>query len=304
MFSVLFLSGCGPSAELSLKFSPDHTTSYKATKEVTKLFRFEQPNLGKLKEEQTKNRVEMDFTQSIKSVDAEGNATAEITINGLKVDIINKNETQLSFDSQLEKDQNAPLSRLVGKSYTIQFSPTGQATLVDAKDAMAAVTSAYEKKIVNSLLDPKAIADRHQVTALSKAPSGELSVDSTWSEVVPSPPGLLAPKSYEKTYTLNAIDNTVATVQMIAAESAEAAKGSGQLGGNGGMGMFAKMFDNKDDYTGTLKIDLATGEVIASDETLTSTYLAQEMPTNGDPEKGPDVLTMKFINRIQLEKLN
>jgi len=64
------------------------------------------------------------------------------------------------------------------------------------------------------------------------------------------------------------------------------------------------MFDNKDDYTGTLKIDLTTGEVINSAETLTSTYIAQEMPENADPEKGPDVLTMQFINRIQLEKLN
>ena len=113
-------------------------------------------------------------------------------------------------------------------------------------------------------------------------------------------PGLLAPKSYEKTYTLTAIDNTVATIEMSGSESAQAAAGGTQSAGS--MGIFAKMFDNKDDYTGTLKIDLATGEVFASDETLISTYTAQEMPENGDPEKGPDTLTMQFINRIQLEK--
>ncbi|MHC5141984.1 MAG: hypothetical protein ACYSOY_00110, partial [Planctomycetota bacterium] len=113
---------------------------------------------------------------------------------------------------------------------------------------------------------------------------------------------LLAPKSYEKTYTLTAIDAEVATVKMTAGESAVPAKGDSPAAG--GMGMFAKMFDNQDDYTGTLKFDMATGEVLSSTETLISTYTAQEMPENGDPEKGPDILTMQFINRIQLEKLN
>ncbi len=302
IFSMLLLTGCGSSADLSLKFSSGSTTAYKSTTEVTKLFRFEQPNLDKLKEEQTKTMIEMDFTQTIQSVDAGGNATAQITINNLRVDVINKNESQLSFDSQNESNKDAPLAKLLGKSYTIQVTPAGRVKALDTKDAMAVVTAAYEKKFIKNLLGSKAIADRHQITALPEDSTDDLSVESTWSKVVPSPPGLLAPKSYEKTYTLTAIDAVVATVQMTAAESAAPAAGGTQTAGS--MGMFAKMFDNKDDYTGTLKIDLVTGEVIASDETLISTYTAQEMPENGDPEKGPDVLTMQFINRIQLEKLN
>ncbi len=302
MFSVLLLSGCGQSADLSLKFSSDRATTYKATTEMTKLFRFEQPNLGKLKEEQTRTLIEVAFTQTIQGVDADGNATAEIMINDLKVEMINKNESQLSFDSQKESDKDAPLAKLLGKSYTIQITPTGEVKALDTKNAMAAVTSAYEKKIVKSLLDPKEIAERHQVSGLPKDVTDSLSVEDTWSEIVASPPGLLAPKSYEKTYTLTAVDDSVATVQMTAGESAEAVEGSSQAAG--GMGMFAKMFDNEDDYTGTLKFDLATGEVLSSTETLISTYTAQEMPEKGDPDKGPDVLTMQFINRIQLEKLN
>ncbi len=302
MLSVLLVSGCGPSADLSLKFSPDHTARYKATTETTKLFRFDQPNLGKLKEEQTQSLIEMDFTQTIQSVDADGNATARITVNDLKIDIVNKNESQLSFDSQKDADKDAPLAKLLGQSYTIEISPTGQVKSLDTKDAMAAVTTPYEKKIVKGLLDDKAIAKRHQITALSKAPAGGLSLEDSWSEVVPSPPGLLAPKSYKKTYTLTALDETVATIKMTAGESGPSAEGDTQAAGN--MGMFAKMFDNEDDYTGTLKIDLATGEVLASNETLISTYTAQEMPANGDAEKGPDVLTMQLTNRVQLEKLN
>ena len=74
--------------------------------------------------------------------------------------------------------------------------------------------------------------------------------------------------------------------------------------GMGGMGMFAKMFDNTDDYTGWLKINTASGTVLEYHEKLVSTYIAQEMPENGDPAKGPDTLTMRFTHRIQLKKLN
>ena len=300
--SVLLLSGCSPSADLNLKFSSDQATDYKSTTEVTKLFRFEQPNLGKLKEEQTKTLIEIGLTQTVKTVDADSNATAQIAINDLKVEMINKNELQFSFDSRNESDKNSPLSKLLGQSYMIEITPAGQVKALDTKKLIAVVTSEYEKKIVNLLLDPKEIATRHQITALPKDSASELSVEDTWSEVVPSPPGLLAPKSYEKTYTLTAIDGAVATILMAASVSAEPAPVSSQ--GTGGMGMLAKMFDNQDDYTGILKFDMATGEVIESTETLISTYTAQEMPANGDPEKGPDILTMQFINRIQLEKLN
>jgi hypothetical protein len=64
------------------------------------------------------------------------------------------------------------------------------------------------------------------------------------------------------------------------------------------------MFDNKDDYTGSMQIDTATGQVLNFEETLVSSYVAQEMPENGDPEKGPDTLVMRFTNHVKLEKLN
>jgi hypothetical protein len=299
MFSMLFVSGCGQSADLSLKLSPEQSVSYKSTSEVTKLFRFDQPNLGKLKEEQSKHFIEMDFTQTVQEIDAEGNATALITIKDLKVDYTNKNESQLSFDSQNEADKNTPMAKLLGQSYTIQISPTGQVKLLDAKDALAAVTSSFEKNIARGILDPKAVTKRHQIAAIPEDSTGALSVNDSWSKVVPSPPGLLAPKSYNKTYTLTAIDGSIATIEMTAGVS-----GEGDTGSSGSMGIFAKMFDNTDEYSGTSKINLTTGDVIASKEKLISTYIAQEMPENGDPEKGPDVLTMQFIHCIELEKLD
>jgi len=302
---MMLLSGCGPSSarNLSLKFIPNETAAYKVTTEVIKDFHFEQPSADKLKQEQTKTLLEMSFTQTIEAVDAVGNATARITIIDLKADIINKNEPQFAFNSWEEKDNNAPLAKLLGQSYTIQLTPAGQVNVLDTKAALAAVSSGYEKKLVKSILSDKAIAQRHQVPGLPQDKASGLSVKSTWSQVVPSPPGLLAPKSYEKVYTLSDIDNDIVTIKMVGNESGKPTESSGEQAA-GGMGMFAKMFDNKDDYTGTLKMNIATGEILLSQETLVSSYLAQEMPKDGDPAKGPDTLTMRFTNRVQLEKMD
>ena len=300
---MLFVSGCGPSACLGLKFTPDQTAAYRATTEVIKDFHFEQPSADKIKHEQTKTQIEMGFTQNIKNVDADGTATATITIKDLKVDIISKNEPTFTFNSQDEKDKTAPLAKLLGQSYTIQLTSTGQVHVLDTKEALAAVSSGYEKKLAESILAAKSITQWHQVPALPQDKASGYSVKNTWSQVVPSPPGLLSPKSYEKIYTLADIDNNIVTINMVANETGKPAE-SGAEQAAGSMGMFAKMFDNKDDYTGTLKMNMATGEVLLSQETLISTYLAQEMPKDGDPDKGPDVLTMRFTNRIRLEKLD
>lgn len=302
LIAPLFFSGCGSSESMGLKFAPAETAVYKSTTEVIKDYRFEQPTMGKLKEEQTKNEVVMEFSQDVQSIDESGNATLEITIDQLKVEIINKNDPQLSFDSRNDADKNAPLAKLIGQSYTLRMTPSGKVKVVDTKAAMAAVTSAYEKKIVQGILDPKNITTRHEIPAMPNDAAMKVSAKSTWSEVVPSPPGLLAPKSYEKVYTVTGINDNIATVRMVATESTESATGG--ISSTGGMGMFAKMFDNTDDYTGSMRMNVTTGQVLSFEETLISSYIAQEMPENGDPEKGPDTLTMRFTDRVKLEKLN
>ncbi|MCI0499588.1 MAG: hypothetical protein L0Y36_07905 [Planctomycetales bacterium] len=305
--AALLISGCGPSSKtsaqynLGLTLTPEQTARYKATTEVIKDFRFDQPNLGKLREEQTKTLIVMGFTQQVQNVDADGSATVKVTINDLAVDIINKNEPKFAFNSANEKDKSSPLAKLLGQQYTIQITPAGRAKLLDAAAALAAVTNGYEKTLAEGLLDPKAVEERHQIQALPKETAVGLSVNTAWSQVLPSPPGLLAPKTYKKVYTLSQVDNNIATVNMVASESTEQADGAAA---SGGMGMFAKMFDNEDAYTGTMKLDTSTGQVLLSEETLVSSYVAQEMPENADPAKGPDTLTMRFTNRVHLEKLD
>lgn len=300
VLTAILMSGCGgPSADMKLQFSPEEKGQYVSSVLIIKDFRFEQPNLDKLREEQTKTEINMGFDQVIKSVNDDGSATAEITINSLQAVIVNKNEQRFAFDSSKEEDKNNPIAQLLGKSYTIKITPDGTASLVDAQAARQAVKSGYEKRVADSLFEEKAISERHSVPALPEEKQEALSVKDSWTEVVASPPGLLAPKNYTKTYTITGIDGNVATVDMSAGESGEAAGPAG-----GGMGMFAKMFDNEDVYTGTLKFNVADGDVLLSEETLVSTYIAQETPENGDPAKGPDTLTMRFTNKNRLEKIN
>lgn len=302
--AIVLMTGCNPSADLNLKFSPEQTSTYKAVSEVIKDFRFEQPNIDKLREEQTKTAVDMTFTQTIDSVDEAGNATATITIKDLAIEMTNKNELKYAYDSADKKDAKSPMGKLLGKSYTIELSPNGQVKVLDARAAITAVKSGYEKKVATSILDDKNIIARHSVTALPQEAASALRTKDFWSQVVPSPPGLLAPKNYKKVYTLTDVDTkgdaVIATVEMVAGEDTDAP--SGKI--SGGMGVFAKMFDNEDNYTGTMTFDVNSGTVLSMEETLISTYLAQEMPEKGDPAKGPDTLTMQFTNLVKLEKLD
>ena len=299
---VILVSGCGSSADLSLQFTPDASSAYEVTTEVTKDFKFEQPTLDKLREEQTKTLIRVGMTQKITAVDDKGVASADVTIDSLSVYMTNKNEVKLSYDSAKPEDKTNPLAKLIGQRYTVQIAPEGKVVAFNSDAAKKAVTAGFEARLAERIVSEEGIRERHEIPALWGAGKGGA---KTWTQVVPSPPGLLAPKSYQKTYTMTGVETKngqkVAVVTMNAMESAEPVEG--QKTSAAGMGMFAKMFDSEDVYTGKLLLDMNTGEVIEYDETLVSTYLANEMPENAAPDKGPDTLTMRFTNRVSMKKL-
>ncbi len=125
----------------------------------------------------------------------------------------------------------------------------------------------------------------------------------SWSRVVGSPPGLLAPKTFEKTYTLASVEgprgNRIATILMNAVESAEPAPVTEQQ--SPGMGMFAKMFDATETYTGKMVLELGTGKVLQYNEKLAVTYLAAEEPRDQSSDKGPDTLMMRLTRSVSME---
>lgn len=303
--AISALAGCGgPSSPLALRFTPASTSAQEVTITVTKDFRFEQPALDKLRQEETTTTITTRYDRTIQDVDENGWATARILLTGLKVRMIKQNEVQIDFDSERPEDQKAPLTKVIGQSYTIRLGPKGQVQVVDAKSAQAVSIPGLEGQLAKRLFADDEIQRRHEILALPdevKAAEGQ-----TWERIVPSPPGLLSSKSYQKVYTLSDIETRdgrqVAIVNMKAAESAVPAEGAQQT--QGSMGIFAKMLDNEDEFTGSLVLDLETGSVISYEEKLISTYLAQEQNPKAKPEQGPDTLTIRFIQSVQRQQIN
>jgi hypothetical protein len=304
--SVIF-AGCGPEtkpakkglaqkADLAMKFSVGDTTMYKVKVKAIKDFRFEQPSLGKLKEEQTGSEVELEFLQEIVSVDNKGSAVANITVKGLKYLVKNKAGVKLDYDSEKDTEKKHYLSRLLGKSYKIKLTSNGKVKVVDIKE----INRVSAEKIVKNFLSKPRIKRRHEILAFPNADKSVLAEGENWSRVKSSPPGLLAPKNFEKIYTLkNVSKDNIASVEMNAIPTSKIPKEAPS--GDQGMGVFAKMFDSEETFKGQLVIDLNTGKVQKYDEELIALYVAAESPREQKEGKGPDTLTMGFTHSVNLE---
>ncbi len=300
VFLSLLVSGCGPKAEIALKFTPDDVTTYKLTTLIRKGYRFDQPSINKFKNEKTASRLEMVFTQNIKDIDSSGNATAEINIKQLMYRSQNPKGEGIYFDSTRAKDKTKPISALIGRSYTIRIATNGDVEVLDAGDVRGLLTGSSEEKFAEGFLSDEAIEKRHAVPALSTASRSETQVGDNWTLIKNSPSGMLRPKTYEKIYTLKEIltegDQEVAVIEMEAittgrADDHEAPESA-----------FAKMFDSSDIYKGQLLLNLTTGKIEKYTEKLEAVWVASEDEKIRKSDKGPDVLTMSFNYLYTIEK--
>jgi len=299
------LTGCVQNAEMKLTPAAKSVTAYKVVTGSSKDYQFVQPSINKTKERHTGGDVEMVFTQEVESVDAQGNATANITVKQLKYTSSDSQGKEVGFDSENPKDKTSALSNLIGASYKIKFSPKGSVEVVDAAAARGIVKSGADEKIASRILSDEEIARRHQVMALLDA-KGPYKKGDKWSSVAASPAGMLRSKSFEKVYTLTDVKDengqTIATVEMNAVPSSKREEGTSDK--DSGMGMFANMFDEKDNYTGKMIINLTTGQIKSYDETLKAQWVAAESSEEQKSDKGPDQLTMGFTYKYSIEKVD
>lgn len=289
------LTGCAKQANLTLKFAPESTMTYKVSTQMIKDFRFEQPSLKKpkLQEEQSGTTVDITFEQKIDNIQSDGSTLATVTVKEIAYVAKVKNTVKFDFDSTRQADKDNPFAKVIGQSYTIKISPDGVAEVVDAKDARNAVTADYEGDVAKDLFSADRIKKRHSILALPDIAKSTLRTGSSWSRIV-APKDLLAQKSFEKTYTLESIegpkDNRVATILMNATESEEPVPDAEkQLTG---MGILAKMFNSTETYTGKMVLELDTGKILQYNEELVAIYLATE---------GPDTLMMRLTQSISME---
>lgn len=304
VLTVVFTSvlpGCkGPSkraaVQVSQQFTPQTTDTYEVATTTTKDFKFEQPALEKVRQEETSTSVRMTFDQRIDKVDENGSAEAAITIRDLACRVVKQNEVQIDYDSRRETDRQNPLQKLIGQSYTVRLSPDGKAEALEISTVKTSNIPGQEGRLAANLFTKEEVSKRHEILALPD-PGTPVKIGTTWERIVPSPQGMLASKNFRKVYTVKDIQRTengkIATIEMNASESAASADAAG-----GSMGIFAKMLDTEVQYTGKMTMNLDTGKVLDYNETLISSHTAQEMNPKAKPEQGPDTLVIRFIQSI------
>lgn len=330
--SLLLVAGCAPVGEkkvkpevelekqmpkaaaaetvtLALKFTPQDSTTYKVITESQKSVKWEGPlpDNSTFKGGQNRDRIEMTFTQQIQSVDDKGNAIAKITVKELKYSSTIRDNPVLDFDSSRPKDPNHPLAKLIGQSYTIKITPTGEvAEVVDTKQAEAAVRrgSSVPRRALR-LLGSDAIKRRHGILALPDTDKNQLRPGDNWSSIKAFTFGLMGPKSYEKIYTLKEIKDAnsqqIAIVEMNAIPTSEMAE---QLHKKQTTNNLSKMFDNTETYTGRLEFDLTAGKIEKCLEKLESEWVVVDPSAEQEADTEPAVLRMSAIRLYSLERID
>ncbi len=295
---VIVIAGC-EKASLKPVFNTGDVTSCKVVQETTKEVSFEQPSLNKSKVDTTQSIVEMSFDQKVESVEADGSAVFDITITAIKLYSKGQKGVNIDYDSTREADKSNQMTSLVGSTYKIKVAPDGKASVVDT----AAATAAAKSREAKALVSAEAIEKRHTITAMPDEGAVALGKNKTWTKLGATPKGALQPKAFEKVYKLDTIQQTpegkIALIKMNAVETNKSVEGFDAS--SGGLGVMANIFDSSSTYTGELDYNITTGMIQSYRETLKSEHVAAEEPRGGDGTKGPDVLTMRFINSYSFE---
>ncbi|UCC96598.1 MAG: hypothetical protein JSW66_12220 [Phycisphaerales bacterium] len=296
----------GPLTRLALKFAPGDSTTYRVTRETDKSVEWEGPASNRPKGftgGHTGSKIEMAFTQHIQSADGAGSAAARITITQLKYLATVKDHATMDFDSSREKDLSSPLGKLIGQSYIVELTASGQVSkVIDATEARAAVMGdSAAHKTASNLLSAETIKQLHAISPLPAADKNQLQTGQTWSSLESFSFDLMGAKAYEKIYTLKEIreveNRRIAIARMEAVPSAEMAK---ELHKEQNAAFFSNMFDNTETFTGDLKLDLTDGKVEQwSEQLLTEWFIVDPNPK--DPQQ-PAALRMTATRLHSIER--
>jgi hypothetical protein len=300
------VGGCGQTAVLALKFTPEDSSTYRLITESEKSLEVEGDlSSSTVEGGRTIRRFEMAFTQEIQTVDDEGNATARMTIKELKYLFRVKERTETDFDSTDEGRKRGPLGRLIGQSYSIKISPAGEVIgLVEVGKARAAVrggTPAHDT--AKRLLQSVAIKAHHTIAGLPAAGENRMREGESWSNIKSFSHGMMGSDAYERVYTLKELKESaghrIALVEMNAIPSSETAT---ELHKEQGTSAYSKMFDSTKTYTGQLKLDLTTGKIQEYFEKMRTNWVMVDQSTMPGDAKPPQALRIGVVHLYRLER--
>ena len=286
---------------LALKFVPGDLTTYKVVVESERSVQFDEPEPNR-----SGSRLEMTYFQRIKSINNKGNASVLITIKDLKFTSIEKNAPLVKFDSSVKGDMHNPMARLIGESYTIELTPSGDvADVTDFAKAQFAIKSASRAgKAATALVQKKSIKDRHEIVSLPAADKNQLKPSDNWSKLKSFDFGMMGSKSFERIYKLKEVNQVgnqeEAIVEMEGIPSAETLKDQREAQRDA----FANMADSTDTYTGRLKLDLTTGKVEEFREELVTQWVIVSPDSRPGSGEAPEALIMKSTQLHSLERVD
>lgn len=293
---------------LALKLVPGDSTAYRVIRETDKGVEWKGPESSRPKNftgGHSGSRIEMAFTQHVQNADGADKAVVKITITELKYLAKVKDQVTMDFDSSREKDLSSPLGKLIGQSYTIELTASGQVSkVIDAAEARAAVAGeSVLNKTAANLLSDGSIKELHALPGLPAAGKDQLRTGESWSSIESFSFDLMGAKAYEKVYTLEAIQEVgnrrIAVARMKAVPSAEMAK---ELHKEQNTAFFSEMFDNTETFTGDLKLDLTRGQVQQWNETFETQWFIVD-PNPKDPQE-PAALRMTATRLHSIKRID
>jgi hypothetical protein len=287
---------------LVLKFKAGDLTKYRSTAQIEKSLDFggEISKDPQFQSGKTGDRVEMDFTQRIESIDKEGNARAKITINQLKYMSKERNVVNLDFDSSREKDKGDDLYKLIGLSYTIRISPKAVVLGVTGGEEINSMVQAgsLSGRAAMNLVSQEVIKKRHTIPPIEDANDSTWKVGDIWKGSKKVSFAQMGTDVFEKIYTFKAIEkkgaNRIAVVEMTAIPATR--------GGSSSMAM--NMFDSAKNYSGQLRLDLTGGKVDNYYEKLDSRWVVADPKAVEEPNKEVSTIKMGFLQLQSLERID
>ncbi len=295
----------GP-VKIALKSTVGELDKYKITTVSRRTTKWQGPVPDKaaFDESVSEERVEMAVTRRIQTVDANGIATAQVSIDGLKCSFTSKGQTTVDFDSTRNSDFNNPLIKLIGRTYMIEFNPRNIVTFVDelppVMDMMKGGTAS--DKIGIDIILPDSIIERHGTMQLPKQGHEMLKPGGKWSSIKTFIFGKMGLKSYEKIYTLKELRNDgreIAVIDMNAIPTSEVEpKYAGRKAEEG----TSQRFDSKESYTGAGEFDVKAGRIENYHENLQATWTVVLPAKQGDTSE-PVVLNMSAERGYNIERI-
>jgi hypothetical protein len=298
-----------PIVQPVLKSAPADRITYKVTTDRENSVLWEGPLKNKPKSfvgGHTGNKIELTFTRQTQSVGDEGSAVVKITINALKYLAKIRDKIALDFDSSRQTDQDNPLNKLIGQSYMIELTASGEVSkIIDVNDTRAAVAgNSISNARAAQLLSTQAITEHHSIPSLPAVDNEQLIPGKRWSDIKTFSFRMMGLKSFERIYEIKEISETggrrIAIAQMNAVPSAAKAK---ELYKEQSTGVFSSMFDNTETYTGKLTWDLTSRQIEKYTEEFKSDWIAVD-PLATEHEKEPDMLRMSATRIYRIERID